>query len=147
MGSTGPKGWTIEKVTCLIGATLKKIDGFGEGAAIKLTPINDLVNYSEGLDGEGVFSYNPGRGHRITITLRRTSKSQNIMGMYYLIGEAFTGEVIFPMVILDANTGSTYEAAHCTISKLPEVTLGRDVEDAEWEIIAADLYRWDVQLT
>lgn len=141
---TAPKGWSIENVDLMINGI--NIDGFGESGAIRVTPRADLANYSEGQDGEGVFSYNPSRAHDITITLRRTSSSQNIMQAAHAISDALTGTPIMPVVIVDRNTGSMYMAVYCSITKLPEIEFAREVSDAEWGLVAADFYRADVAL-
>lgn len=139
-----PAGWSIDNCDLIIAGI--PIDGFGEGGAIKITPHGDLAEYTEGQDGEGVYSFNPSRAHDITITLRRTSMSQNAMMLFHAISEALTGTPILPIMIIDRNTGSSYSALYCAIIGLPEVDISQKVSDAEWKLVASNMVRLDAAI-
>lgn len=143
---TETKGWDITLVDVIMAGV--RLDGWGENDAVKLTPQKDLATYTQGQDGEGVFSFAPNIPHELTITLRKTSRTNNIVSAFVALSSLFNRtNPIFPIIIIDRNTGSTYAGSRGTVTKYPEITFGEAVGDLTWTFVIADLSRQDIQLT
>lgn len=89
-------------------------------------------------DGEATRSKNANKGGTITITLKNSSSSNDLLTAKALADEA-VGAGVSTFILAD-NFGTTVVAgAECWVKKLPDVNRGKEVGDSVWVIDCASL--------
>lgn len=145
MATTPPKPWNINEVNILVNNI--PIDGAGANGTANLEKVADAKwTATVGQRGETVFNFMPSKLHRLTLTFLKTSRDNNTINAVNAIQEILSGQPLFPVAILDRNTGSIYEAEFCVLEDDPDIEFGPEVPDVEYRILMADMDREDVQL-
>lgn len=123
--------YSPDKVVVLVGGV--PMQGYAEDTFFEIAPMSDLVTSQAGADGEIARSLNTDRRGEATITLQQTSPSNDVLsGLATLDG--LTAGGVFPVMVQDLMGRTLAVSSQAWISRLPNVTFGREVADREWKI-------------
>jgi hypothetical protein len=118
--------------------------GFADGEFC--TVEQDAADFEKvvGTDGEVTRYPTHNRAAKITVKLLQSSQGNAKLSAINLIDVTVgNGAGIGPMIIRDRGGSSIYTAAHCWISKSPDVKFDRAPTPREWMLECADLVRVD----
>lgn len=108
--------------------------GRGPDTFLSIAQQEDSVTYSVGLDGEGVFTFMPGRPALITLTLMQTSAGNALLTALFEASAA-AGGILYPCAGQDSRGTSKIISEACAITKLPDETFGKEAGTVEWAIL------------
>ena len=121
--------YDAKEVQIIVGG--QKIQGFAQGAMIRIKRNEDAWSLSVGVDGEGSRSKSNNFSASIELELQQTSDSNE-----YLSGLAIADEVsnsgIFPLLVKDSNGTSIYAAETAWIKKLPDSEFNDEIQSRVW---------------
>jgi len=118
-------------------ATLDLMKGIGADTVLEIDQEGETVTYAQGLDGEGVFSFHPGGGTRVKLTLMQTSAANQVLTALYTTSMANEG-LLYPCYWQDRKGTSSGIGASAAITKLPPEKFGKEADTNTWEIIVHD---------
>jgi hypothetical protein len=108
------------------------VTGFSDGDKIKIEPVTkEDVKSHAGIDGDVSFSEVNDDRVMITITLKKESPSNKILGSLKKL------KIGFPVMVKNTSAGAYIGTSiDCRFSEKPSVTFGSDAPKTEWKIIA-----------
>jgi hypothetical protein len=108
------------------------VQGFPDGAKIKIVMKNDDWTYSGGTDGYGTRIKNNDNSAEITVRTKSTSPSNDILMSFRNIDVTIKGGKPYPILFKDCFGTTTAKAATAWLKKIPEFGSGKDIEDRDW---------------
>ena len=105
--------------------------GLGPDTAYSVEQAEDAFTQQIGIDGESVRVRNKNDSGSITVTLMRSSSSNQFLSAFHLADRA-TGAGVGPFLLQDQNGTHIFEASRCWIRKFPNVEFGREGGTVEW---------------
>ena len=125
-----------DKVSVVFGGAI--LTGYAEDSFVKIEVNSDAFTTHVGADGEVSRTRNTDKSGKVTVTLKQTSDSNDILSGFYTADIA-TLQGYLPIIVKD-NVGRTLAAGSSAwISKLPESEFGKEIGDREWVLDVADL--------
>lgn len=115
--------------------------GRGEDTFVEISQQNDDTTYSQGMDGEGVWSDSVNNYAIITLTLMQTAAGNGILSGIYWASKV-AGGLSVPVYIEDRNGTSKFASASARILKLPDESYGRAAGTIQWMIGCHDPVRF-----
>lgn len=112
------------------------LTGFAEDSMIKGVRSSEKRSMSVGCKGEVTFCTSADNRGEITIKLKDTSPSNNVLMSLYQSDKEFP----FACVDLNSTNGGDLGIAgsRCKIKNLPEFNRGKSVGESEWVLLVAD---------
>lgn len=130
------KTYAPDKVSVVFGGAI--LTGYAEDSFVKIEVNSDAFTTHVGADGEVSRTRNTDKSGKVTVTLKQTSDSNDILSGFYTADIA-TLQGYLPIIVKD-NVGRTLAAGSSAwISKLPESEFGKEIGDREWVLDVADL--------
>lgn len=127
--------YSPEDVSVSIGAAI--ISGFTEGTFINIARNEDQYTMVVGADGKVTRSKNANRSGTMTLTLKASSASNDVLSAIASLDElAGTG---VKAVIVKDNSGRSVYAGKGWIRKTPAGEFAKEVGDREWMLDIASL--------
>jgi len=120
----------FRKLNCIFGVA--QITGFAEGDALSVEETDVAFKDAYGADGGVDRIKNNAIGLRITISLRQTSPTNQVLSALHLADRA--GGVPVPLLIKDRNGTTFYTAAKAWIAGFPKAAFGNEAKSREWII-------------
>lgn len=113
------------------------LTGFGD-TFISAERNSDAFSVVVGADGEVSRVQSADRSGKVTITLKQTSLSNDLLSAYALADE-LTGLSVGSLLVKDIAGTTLLSAQEAWISKMPAVEMGKDGAEREWVIECAHL--------
>jgi hypothetical protein len=113
------------------------ITGLADGTFLTAMRANDAFTKSVGADGDTTRVKSNDKSGEVTITLDKTSLSNDYLSSVYLRDELANAGVV-TIRIKDLLGASTYVSATGWIRKLPEVEYSKETSTNEWVFDIAD---------
>lgn len=113
------------------------ISGYSEGTFLEITrtePTWNLVVGADGLVSRGKTNNFSGS---LTVTLKQTSPSNDILSGFLAVDEA-TNLGVIPVLVKDLSGNSIYFAGQAWITQYPDSTFGKDITDRSWVLNLAE---------
>ena len=114
------------------------IQGFADGTFINVERSADLFSKVVGADGFTSRSKSNDRSGTVTITLKQTSPSNDVLAGIQLLDEV-SNQGVVPVMVKDINGNTLVFSESGWIRKAPTIEEGRDLTDREWAFDCADL--------
>lgn len=115
-----------------------QITGYADGDALTVEEKNPAFNIAEGADGHVDRIKNNANSLAITISLRQTSPTNQVLSALHLADRA--GGVPLPLLIKDRNGTTLFSAAQAWIEKFPKAAFGNEAKTREWVIHTGSQY-------
>lgn len=116
----------------------QKITGFTDGAFIEVAPDEQLYNKHVGADGFTSRARTSNRSGTITITLARTSPSNDILSAVMLRDQG-SDDGIVPVNIKDSKGKTLVTAPSAWVREIPTLTDSKDIEPRTWVLDCSQL--------
>ena len=124
--------YNVKNTSFTIDGTL--ISGYADGDAITIAYRGDGVSLVIGAAGDGEYSQSNDNSAEVTLSLQRTSASQNYVEALYHAKQEFT------LTIIDKNDNARNRSSEqCRVQKVADITGGAEASPREFVIIAPDL--------
>lgn len=137
---SGVKTYDPRNVQIICGGV--PISGFADGTFVSVASDEDLYNKTVGADGEVSRARSNNRAATVTLTLKQTSQSNDVLSAFAAADAASNGGV-FPLMIKEIGTGSTLVFAQAAwIQAYPNVDYSKDIEDRAWVLACGTLDRF-----
>ena len=114
------------------------ITGFAEDTFVSVERNSDAFTLKAGADGGISRTHSADRSGMITLTLKQTSTSNEVLSALQLADE-LTLSAKFPIAVRDSNGTSLHFGADAWIQKVANAEYASDEGDREWVIGVADL--------
>jgi hypothetical protein len=105
--------------------------GRGPDTFVEIAQQEDDVNYSAGMDGEGVFSENLNRYTIITVYLMQTSTGNARLSALHNASRR-AGVLLYPVSGQDSRGTSKIVAEACVIAKMPDEAFAKEAGVTTW---------------
>lgn len=122
-------------VTIAIGGAV--MSGFSDGTFVEISRNEPTWNTVVGADGIVTRGKTNNRSGTLTLTLKQSSPSNDVLSALLIADELANGSV-FPVLIKDLSGTSLYFSAQAFISSFPTSTFSKDITDRSWVITLAD---------
>jgi hypothetical protein len=130
------KTYAPDKVSVVLGGAI--MSGYAEDGFVKIEVATEAFTKHVGADGEVSRTRNTDKSGTITLKLKQTSDSNDVLSALYNT-DITTLQGYLPVIVKD-NVGRTLAAGSSAwIQKLPEAEFGKEIGDREWIIEVADL--------
>jgi hypothetical protein len=126
----------FRKLNVIFGVS--QITGFAEGDALKVEEKNPAFNVAGGADGHIDRVKNNANYLEITMSLRQTSPTNQILSAIHLADRAGGGPV--PIFIKDKNGTTLFTCAKAWIEKFPSGAFGNEAKTRDWVIHTSSDY-------
>ncbi len=113
------------------------LTGYADGDFISAKRNTDNQSLVIGADGDGCFVKNNDKSGEVTLTLLRSSPSNDILSALYKVQELTP--VPQPLFAKDGLGTSIVSSAKALIKKIPDLTFSKEMNTAEWVFVVADL--------
>ncbi len=125
------------EVSVIIGGF--SIGGFADSTtAIEIVKDDDLVNLTQGTDGDSIFVVTRKTSGTLTVRLLQSSASNEVLSG--IANAIELGAAVPVPILVNDNTGSSiYAAAKAMPIKIPDSAFGNENNDREWSFRCADL--------
>jgi len=134
--ATAIKTYAPDKVTVVFGGAI--LTGYAEDSFIKIEMSTEAFTMHIGGDGEVSRTRNVDRTGKVTVKLKQTSDSNDILSAFYT-ADITSLQGYLPIIVKD-NAGRTVAAGSSAwIQKLPDTEFGKEVGEREWILDVADL--------
>lgn len=134
--ATAIKTYAPDKVTVVFGGAI--LTGYAEDSFIKIEMSTEAFTMHVGGDGEVSRTRNVDRTGKVTVKLKQTSDSNDILSAFYT-ADITSLQGYLPVIVKD-NAGRTLAAGSSAwIQKLPETEFGKEIGEREWVLDVADL--------
>lgn len=118
-----------DKTICLVAGV--PLVGFGETAAIEISPVADLSSSKAGVDGDISRSTGTDRRAEVKITLMLTSPSNDVLSA--LVGvDLVVGGSLIPITVQNLLMRDLFVAPQSWLAKRPTITYAREAGEREW---------------
>ena len=131
-----PKTYDPSQISVVIGNA--SITGFADGTILSIERNEDAFTYVASTTGGGSRTKNANRSGKVTLTLQKTSESNEVLDNYADLDET-ENDGIFPILIRDNNGKDLVKAESAWIMKKPTMEESKDLPSREWIIEAAEL--------
>ncbi len=118
-------------------AGLDVANGLGKDVFLEIEQEGDDYTYTQGLDGEGVFSLVPGGPTRLKATLLQTAAGNGVLTALHK-ASLLAGGLTYPIYWEDRKGTSKGISAAGVIAKLPNEKFGKEADENVWEFILHD---------
>ncbi len=108
-----------------------ELSGFTDGAFIKISRDEDAFTKTVGADGQVSRAKNANRSGSITITLKQTSPSNQILHGFAKLDEMGNAGLV-PVLVKDLLGTTLASSAGAWIKKVSDVEMGKEISDREW---------------
>lgn len=125
-----------KQVIITIGAV--PMSGFSDGTFVEISRDEDVFNKFVGADGNTVRVRNNNTSASMTLTLRQSSPSNDVLSAF-LKADELSNRGVLPVLIKDLSGNSTYFSAQGWIRGYPQSSFGKEIENREWVIDLVDL--------
>jgi len=133
----GVRTYDPREVQIIIGGAI--ISAYADGTFVEVEPQDDSYSRTTGADGEESRARSNNRGGTMTLTIKQTSPSNDVLTAFWLADQASNAGV-FPVMLKEAGSGSTLISAQSAwIERLPNVVYSKEIEGREWKIALADI--------
>lgn len=131
-----PKTYDPSQISVIIGGA--SITGFAEGTMISVARNEDAFSYAPSTTGGGSRVKNSNKSGRITLTLQKTSESNEILDNYADLDEV-SNDGIFSSLVRDNNGKDLHKGESCWVVKKPDSEESKELPTREWIIEVAEL--------
>lgn len=130
------KTYSPDKVSIVFGGSI--LGGYADDTFVKIETSVEAFTKHVGADGEVTRTRNADKSGKVTVTLKQTSDSNDVMSAYYL-ADTTSLQGYLPIIVKD-NLGRTLAAGSSSwVSKMADSEYGKESGDREWIIEVADL--------
>ena len=130
------KTYDPSAISVIIGGAV--ISGFADGTFVNVARNEDAFAYVPSSTGVGSRTKNANKSGRITLTLQKTSPSNEILDNYADLDER-SSSGIFSSLVRDNSGKDLHKGESCWIVKKPEAGEGKELPSREWIIEIAEL--------
>lgn len=107
------------------------LSGFTDGTFLEIDRSEATWNMVVGADGLVTRGKTNNFSGTMTITLKQSSPSNDVLSGFMAIDEA-TNQGVVPVLIKDLSGNSLYFSARAWITKYPNSTFGKEISDRQW---------------
>ncbi|MFC3227331.1 phage structural protein [Marinibaculum pumilum] len=116
--------------------------GYADGTYVSVTSDEAAYNKTIGADGEVSRARTNNRSGTMTLTLKQTSASNDVLTGFAIADETANGGV-FPAMVKEVGSGRTLLfAAAAWIQQWPDVGYSKEIGNREWTIALATIDRF-----
>lgn len=123
------------QITVAIGGAI--MGGYTDGTFVEVARNESSWNTVVGADGIVTRGKSNNRSGTLTLTLKQSSPSNDILSAI-LVGDELTNVGVFPVLIEDLSGTSLYFSAQAYITTFASSTFSKDITDRSWVITLAD---------
>jgi hypothetical protein len=113
------------------------MSGFADGTFLEVQREDDGYTKVVGADGYTTRTRSNNRSGSITLTLKQSSPSNDVLSGFAILDEA-TNTAVLPIFIKDLSGNSVFFSAQGWVKKFANSTYGKDLDNREWTIDCAD---------
>lgn len=118
------------------------MSGFADGTFISIEHDEPAFTKTVGADGEVSRAKSNNKSATVTITLKQTSISNDILSGFGLADEASNGGVV-PFMLREIGNGTTLVFAESAwIEEWPDLGYSKNIENREWKLALAQCNRF-----
>ena len=114
------------------------ITGYADGSFVVISRNADAFTLYTGADGQSSRSKSNDRSGTITLTLAKTSLSNDFLSAFAEADE-LTNSGVFPIVVKDLSGTTTAFSDSAFIQKKPDWTGSKEIDESEWVIMCPDM--------
>jgi len=117
------------------------MSGFSDGTFLEIDRNEPTWNTVVGADGLVTRGKTNNFTGTLTLTLKQSSPSNDILSGFMAIDEA-TNSGVFPILVKDISGNSIYFAGRCWVTQYANSTFGKDISDRQWSLMMdeADMF-------
>lgn len=123
-------------VQIVVGAAV--MSGFTDGTFVEVARDEATWTKAVGADGTVTRGKTNNRSGTVTITLKQSSPSNDVLSAL-LISDELTSLTVFPILIKDLSGTSIYFSAQGWVQQFANSTFGKDITDRTWTIATAEI--------
>lgn len=123
-----------EKLAIIVGGFI--MQGYADGTFVNVERNTETFQTVVGADGEGTRVKSADKSGKITITLKQSSDSNDVLSGLEIADEA-TLQGYVPVLVKDANGRSLYAAETAWVEKPANAEFSKELSNREW-VIATD---------
>lgn len=120
-----------EKVAIIFGGAI--MSGYADGTFVNIERNTETFQTVVGADGESTRVKSADQSGKVTITLKQSSDSNDILSGFEA-ADAASLQGYLPLLVKDANGRSLYAAENAWIEKPADAEFGKDLNTREWVI-------------
>ena len=124
------------QISVIVGGAV--ISGFADGTFVNAARNEDAFTYVPSSTGGGTRTKNANKSGRVTLTLQKTSESNEVLDNYADLDEK-SNEGIFSILIRDNNGKDLHKGESAWIVKKPDSEESKELPNREWIIEVAEL--------
>lgn len=113
------------------------LTGYADGDFFSAKRTSDSQSLTVGAGGEGCFIKSADRSGEVTLTLLRSSRSNDILSALYKQQEILP--VPQPLFAKDGLGTSIVSGVEALIKKMPDLSFAKDMSTVEWVFLVAEL--------
>jgi len=127
------KSYNFGRVQMMVGGF--RIQGFGDDGGISFEAAQDQITASTGADGEATISRSNDLSGTLTITLKETSGSNQVLEDFLTLQRFGTGITYnVPVLMEDVSTGEFVTSLQSAVMGWPTRTKTREASEREWKL-------------
>lgn len=130
------KTYDPAQITVAIGGAI--MSGYTDGTFVEIARNDVSWNTVVGADGIVSRAKSNDRSGTLTLTLKQTSPSNDVLSAL-LIADELTNRGVFPVLVKDLSGTSIFFSAQAYITTYASATYGKDIQDRTWTITLADV--------
>lgn len=117
------------------------ISGFSDGTFLEIDRSEPTWNTVVGADGLVTRGKTNNFTGTVTLTLKQSSPSNDVLSGLMAIDEA-TNAGVFPILVKDLSGNSIYFGGRCWVTQYANSTFGKDINDRQWTLMMdeADIF-------
>lgn len=117
------------------------MSGFSDGTFLEIDRNEPTWNTVVGADGLVTRGKTNNFTGTLTLTLKQSSPSNDVLSGFMAIDEA-TNSGVFPILVKDLSGDSIYFAGRCWVTQYANSTFGKDISDRQWSLMMdeADIF-------
>ena len=109
------------------------MSGFSDGTFLEVDRNEPTWNIVVGADGLVTRGKTNNFSGTLTLTLKQSSPSNDVLSGFMAIDEA-TNSGVFPILVKDLSGNSIYFAGRCWVTQYANSTFGKDISDRQWTL-------------
>lgn len=130
------KTYDPAQVTVAIAGAI--MSGYTDGTFVEITRNDVSWNTVVGADGIVSRAKSNNRSGTLTLTLKQTSPSNDVLSGF-LIADELSNRGVFPVLVKDLSGTSIFFSAQAYITQFATATFGKEIQDRTWTITLADV--------
>ena len=117
------------------------MSGFSDGTFLEIDRNEPTWNVVVGADGLVTRGKTNNFTGTVTLTLKQSSPSNDVLSGLMAIDEA-TNRGVFPILVKDLSGNSIYFGGRCWVTQYANSTFGKDISDRQWVLMMdeADMF-------